>query len=210
MPSELGRCGFHTRMFPGSKGTRSVKTIATRRRRVVIGDDDPSPTRHAGLALVAELDRVLGIAPAIDAAVGPIKARRQGLGAGGLVLAAAEMMLAGGDFMADLDVQRDDTAGRALRAVPEIPSSPTFIGLTQRFDAAVFAGIEAANARLVARWFAAWIPCGEQRWRVCARRWISTPPTLRSTAGRRNRRPTTMPVSSSAGPTPRSGPKPAS
>lgn len=105
--------------------------------------------------MVAELDRVLGIASVIDARVGPIKARRQGLGAGGLVLAAAEMMLAGGDFMCDLDVQRDDVAGRELRAVPGVPSSPTFIGLAKNFDEAVFEGFEAANGLLVARWFAA-------------------------------------------------------
>lgn len=132
--------------------------IAKRQRRVVIGEDDPKLTGHAGLVLVAELDRVLGIGAAIDAAVGPIKKRRQGLGAGGLVLSAAEMMLAGGDFMCDLDFQRDDVAGRELRAVPAIPSSPTFIALTKRFDAEVFVAVEAANRVLVARWFAALDP----------------------------------------------------
>lgn len=145
-------------MFPCSKGTCSVKTIATRRRPVVIGVDDPKLTSRAGLVLVAELDRVLGIGSAIDEQAGPIKARRQGLGAGGLMLSMAETMLAGGDFMADLDVQRGDVAGRDLRAVPAIPSSPTFIGLTKHFDDAVFAAIEAANSVLVARWFTALDP----------------------------------------------------
>jgi hypothetical protein len=64
------------------------------------------------LALVAEVDRVLGIESVIDAEVGAIKSRSQGLGAGGLVLAAVETMLAGGDFMVDLDYQRQDAAGR--------------------------------------------------------------------------------------------------
>jgi hypothetical protein len=133
-----------------------VKKIAARGpRAVVIGDDDPTLTPHAGLVLVAELDRVLGIASVIDSQVGAIKARRQGLGAGGLVLAVAEMMLAGGDFMCDLDVQRQDVAGRQLRAVPEVPSSPTFIALAKRFDEATFGGFEAANRLLVERWFAA-------------------------------------------------------
>jgi hypothetical protein len=130
-----------------------MRTLSARRRRVVIGDDDPTLTAQAGLALVAETDRVLGIAAEIDAGVGPIKTRRQGLGAGGLVLAVAEMMLAGGDFMVDLDHQRADAAGRGLRAVPEIPSSPTFIARSKRFDEGVFAGIEAANTTLVARWY---------------------------------------------------------
>ena len=54
------------------------KKVATRGGRVVVGDDDPKLTGHAGLVLVAELDRVLGIASAIDDRVGPIKARRNG------------------------------------------------------------------------------------------------------------------------------------
>jgi hypothetical protein len=132
-----------------------MRTLPARRRRVVIGDDDPTLTAQAGLVLVAETDRVLGIGAEIDARVGPIKARRQGLGAGGLVLSVAEMMLAGGDFMVDLDHQRTDVAGRRLRAVGDIPSSSTFIALSKRFDDATFAGIEAANAALVSRWFAA-------------------------------------------------------
>jgi hypothetical protein len=122
---------------------------------VVIGDDDPKLTSHAGLSLVAELDRVLGIESVIDGEVGPIKSRRRGLGAGGLVLSVAETMLAGGDFMCDLDYQRDDVAGAGLRAVPEIPSSPTFIARAKRFDESVFAGLEAANGLLLRRWFTA-------------------------------------------------------
>jgi hypothetical protein len=132
-----------------------MRTLPARRRRVVIGDDDPTLTAQAGLALVAETDRVLGIGAEIDARVGPIKVRRQGLGAGGLVLSVAEMTLAGGDFMCDLDHQRTDVAGRELRAVPDIPSSSTFIALAKRFDESTFAGIEAANAAVVARWFTA-------------------------------------------------------
>lgn len=132
-----------------------MQKLATRRRRVVVGEDDPTLTPHAGLALVAELDRALGIRAAIDGEVGPIKARRRGLGAGGLVLSVAEMMLAGGDFMCDLDVQRDDTAGRELRAVPDIPSSPTFIALSKGFGEPAFEALETANRVLVGRWFAA-------------------------------------------------------
>jgi hypothetical protein len=43
-------------------------------RRVVVGVDDPTLTAQAGLALVTETDRVLGIGVEIDE-VGPIKAR---------------------------------------------------------------------------------------------------------------------------------------
>lgn len=89
----------------------------------MLGEPDPTVTPAAGFVLVAELERVLGVTAAIDAAVGPIKARRQGHGAGGLVLALAEMMLAGGDFLCDLDTTRADQAGAPLRAVAHPPAT---------------------------------------------------------------------------------------
>jgi hypothetical protein len=69
------------------------------------------------------------------------------------VLSMAETMLAGGDFMVDLDHQRGDLAGAPLRAVPEIPASSTFIGRAKRFEEKVFSGIEEATGELVRRWF---------------------------------------------------------
>ncbi|MGH8976045.1 MAG: IS1380 family transposase [Acidimicrobiia bacterium] len=119
----------------------------------MVGRDDPSLTARAGLVLVAEVDRVLGVAAAIDAAVGSFKARKRGLSAGEVVLSAAESMLAGGDFMVDLDHLRADRAGAALRAVPEPPASTTFIACGRRFDDAALAGVEAAMGCLVRRWF---------------------------------------------------------
>lgn len=92
------------------------------RRPVRMGADDPSVTPAAGQMLVAELDRVLGVVDTIDAWVGRIKSRSQGCSAGELVLAASECMLAGGDFMADLDHQRADEAGGEVRAVAEPPA----------------------------------------------------------------------------------------
>lgn len=127
--------------------------LAKKKRRVVIGEDDPKLTHCAGLTLVAEVDRVLGVAGTIDAYVGPIKTRNRGHGAGGIVVSVAETMLAGGDFMCDLDNQRNDVAGRKLRAIPKIVSSPTFIALAKRFDDMTFAKIESANGVLVRRWF---------------------------------------------------------
>ncbi len=121
--------------------------------RVTLGEADPNLTPRAGLRLVAELDRVLGVAPALDGEIGETRVRRRGLSSGRLLLSMAETMLAGGDFMVDLDFQRADGAGRPLRAVPEIPASSTFIGRAKRFGDAVFSGIERANAELVGRWF---------------------------------------------------------
>ena len=120
---------------------------------MVVGDPDPTVTGRAGLALVAEVDRVLGVAATIDAHVGRIKHRRQGLGAGELVLAMAETMLAGGDFMVDLDHHRSDDAGRRLRAVPEVPASTTFAALARRFDEVAVGDLETALGMLTRRWF---------------------------------------------------------
>jgi hypothetical protein len=119
-----------------------------------VGADDPTLTPNAGLALVAEVDRILGVAATVDSFVGRIKSRRQGLSAGELVLSTAECMLAGGDFMADLDHLRADEAGSALRAVPEPPASTTFAALARRFDAVALADLGAAVGALAAKAFA--------------------------------------------------------
>jgi hypothetical protein len=128
-----------------------VKTIRHGGARIVLGDPDPSITSAAGVMLVSEVDRVLGVAAVIDAAVGPIKSRRQGHGAGGLMLSLAEMMLTGGDFLADLDVRRADEAAAGLRAVSVPPASTTAAQLARRLDDDGVAGIEAAVATLVGR-----------------------------------------------------------
>ena len=131
-----------------------MRRIRRSRPRVTLGPADPNLTPRAGLRLVAELDRILGVSATVDRHVGPTTARCRGLSAGQLVLAMAETMLAGGDFMIDLDYQRGDVAGAPLRAVPEIPASATFIGRAKRFDEKVFSGIEEATGELVGRWFA--------------------------------------------------------
>ena len=131
-----------------------MKTLRRCRPLVTLGDPDPTLTPRAGLRLVAELDRALGIATTLDRRIGQLKARQRGLSAGELVLAVAETMLSGGDFMIDLDHQRRDAAGTPLRAVPDVPASTTFIGTAKHFDDAVFAHLEQAVGELSKRWFA--------------------------------------------------------
>jgi hypothetical protein len=143
---------------------------------VVVGRDDPSLTPAAGLVLAAEVDRVLGVADAIDALVGSLKTRKRGLSAGELVLSAAESMLAGGDFMVDLDHRRADQAGAALRAVPEPPASTTFIAYGRRFNDEALAGVEGAMGLLVRRWFAA-LPEGRREALVAERPTIDLDPS---------------------------------
>jgi hypothetical protein len=135
-----------------------VIRVEHHKRRVVIGDDDPSVTARAGLSLVAEVDRVLGVIEAFDTEVGWLKARRRGLGIGEVITSMAESMLADGDFMCDLDNLRADQAGAALRAVGEPPAPTTFAAAAHRLDDGGLASIESAMGTLVSRWFAAMPP----------------------------------------------------
>ena len=154
-----------------------MKTIPKRRPAVVVGQDDPSLTPAAGLVLVAEVDRILGVAATIDSYVGSIKRRRQGLSAGELVLSMAETILAGGDFMVDLDnLARPDVAGAALRAVPSPPASTTFIALARRFDDVTIGDLGGAMGVLVRRAFAA-LPEARRRHLASQRPTIDLDPT---------------------------------
>lgn len=116
-----------------------------------IGAEDPRLTGSAGICTVAEADRVLGIGAALDGAVGPIKRRLRGLGAGGLLLSMACAQLAGEDFLVGMDRRRAGTAGQLLQPVPT-PASTT-AQLAKRFAPPHFAGIEdgigAVNARML-------------------------------------------------------------
>ena len=128
-----------------------MKNVEHRGASVVVRADDPSLTGSAGMVCVREAVRALGLIDAIDAFVGPIKQRDRGLSAGEFVVAMAECLLAGGDFLVDLDRDRADTAGLALRAVPTPPASTTARTLAQRFGPEQLAGIEAAWAESTAR-----------------------------------------------------------
>jgi len=122
----------------------SARSAARRRGlsgRVVVGAADARLTGHAGVAVVAELDRVLGIASALDAAVGSIKVRRRGVSAGELVLSMAGAQMTGADFLVGMDHRRADIAGQQLEPVPT-PASTTTAQLAKRFTPTHLAGIE--------------------------------------------------------------------
>ena len=87
-------------------------------RRVGIGGTDARLTGHAGVAAVTEADRVLGIAQALDGAVGPVKQRRRGLTAGALLISMAAAQLTGVDFLVGMGRRRSDSAGQLLEPVP--------------------------------------------------------------------------------------------
>ena len=77
-----------------------------------VGVPDRGLTPNAGLVAVSELCDRLGVIGALDAAVGPIKQRDRGFGAGELLTGIAAAQLAGEDFLVGLDRQRADAAGQ--------------------------------------------------------------------------------------------------
>ncbi len=129
------------------------KSLAKKKSKVALSNPDNRITSRAGLHLVSKLDDLIGISKTINESGPSIKERNRGLSLGSLMLSIAEMMLAGGDFLCDLDFQRDDVAGLPLRAVPDVPASTTVIGLGKRFDSKVIEGLERANKKLVSQAF---------------------------------------------------------
>jgi hypothetical protein len=120
------------------RGTYLVNRIrsgAGKHRQPRIGAPDPALTPSAGLTAISELCSRLGVISALDAAVGPIKQRDRGFGAGELLVGLASAQLAGEDFLVGLDRQRADAAGQQLAPVPGL-SSTTAAGLARRVTAA--------------------------------------------------------------------------
>jgi hypothetical protein len=108
---------------------------------VRIGAPDRSLTGVAGMAAVTELAGQLDVIALLDAAIGPIKARARGLGAGQLLVGMAAAQLAGQDHLVGLDRHRADTAGQLLSPVPGL-SSTTAAGLARRMNAGQWAAVE--------------------------------------------------------------------
>lgn len=91
-------------------------------------------------------------------------------------------MLAGGDFMCDLDHLRADVAGAELRAVPDPPASTTFIALARRFDEVALADLGVAIGSLAAVAFAAY-PAARRAALTAVRPTIDLDPTDVETYG---------------------------
>lgn len=121
-----------------------------KRRWARIGAPDRSLTSNAGMAAVSELCDRLGVVAAIDAAVGPVKQRARGFGAGELLAGIAAAQLAGEDFLSGLDRQRADAAGQLLAPVPGLAST-TAAGLARRITPAQWLRVEAGLAVVTGR-----------------------------------------------------------
>ena len=120
------------------------------RKRVRVGAPDPSLTATSGVAAIAEFLAKLDVVGTFDRGVGPIKQRERGASAGELLVGLAQSQLLGGDALVALDRQRADVAATELSAVPVIPAT-TAGSLARRFGTEQLAGVESANAELVAR-----------------------------------------------------------
>jgi len=127
-----------------------IRAGSGRRQGVRAGAPDRSLTANAGLAAVTELCDRLGVAEALDAAVGPIKQRDRGFGAGELLCGIAAAQLAGEDFLTGLDRQRADAAGQQLTPVPGLAST-TAAGLARRLTAAQWRAVESGLAAVTGR-----------------------------------------------------------
>jgi Transposase DDE domain group 1 len=138
------------------RGTYLVARIRggrTKRRQARVGAPDPALTANAGMAAVTELCDRLGVIEAIDGAVGPVKQRDRGFGAGELLTGIAAAQLAGEDCLVGLDRQRSGAAGQQITPVPGL-SSTTAAGLARRMTAgqwqAVEQGVAAVTGRMLA------------------------------------------------------------
>ncbi len=120
------------------------------RQRVRAGAPDPALTPNAGLAVITELCGRLGVISALDAAVGPVKQRDRGFGAGELLCGIAAAQLAGEDFLTGLDRQRADAAGQQLTPVPGLAST-TAAGLARRVTPGQWRAVESGLAAVTSR-----------------------------------------------------------
>ena len=120
------------------------------RQQPRIGVPDPALTPNAGLAAITELCGRLGVIGALDAAVGPIKQRERGFGAGQLLAGLAAAQLAGEDFLTGLDRQRADAAGQLLTPVPGLAAT-TAAGLARRITAVQWRAVESGLAAVTGR-----------------------------------------------------------
>ena len=183
-----------------------IRAGSRRRQQVRAGAPDAALTSNAGLAAVSELCDRLGVIGALDAAVGPVKQRDRGFGAGELLAGIAAAQLAGEDFLAGLDRQRADAAGQQIAPVPGLACA-TATGLARRVTPAQWR-----------RWSPAWrrspggcCRCcprrGRRRWPGGRSRSTWTPRMWRSTAARSGASRVTIRASGSGGRTWPPGPR---
>ncbi|MGH3205366.1 MAG: IS1380 family transposase [Streptosporangiaceae bacterium] len=128
----------------------TIRETKGKRKQARVGAPDRALTANAGLAAVTGLCDRLGVIEALDAAVGPVKERYRGFGAGELLTGIAAAQLAGEDFWTGLDRHRADAAGQQLTPVPGL-SSTTAGGLARRVTAGQWRAVETGMAVVTGR-----------------------------------------------------------
>jgi hypothetical protein len=123
------------------------------RQQPRIGAPDPALTPNAGMAVITGLCGRLGVIGTLDTAIGPIKQRGRGFGAGELLTGIAAAQLAGEDFLTGLDRQRADSAGQQIMPVPGLAST-TAAGLARRVTPAQWRAVETGLAAVTGRMLA--------------------------------------------------------
>ena len=121
-----------------------------KRRQARIGAPDAALTPNAGMAAITGLCDRLGVIEELDAAVGAVKQRDRGFGAGQLLTGIASAQLAGEDFLVGLDRQRADAAGQQIAPVPGL-SSTTAAGVARRITGEQWKAVEAGLAAVTGR-----------------------------------------------------------
>ena len=131
----------------------SIRVGRRRRRQVRVGAPDRALTAKEGLAAVTELCDRLGVVEELDAALGPIKQRDRGFGAGELLTGMAAAQLAG-------RTSWWGSAGSApMRRASRLPqclgcASTTAAGLARRTTPAQWRAVEAGLAEVTGRMLA--------------------------------------------------------
>jgi hypothetical protein len=133
---------------------------------------------------VTELCQRLDVIGRLDAVIGPVKQRRRGHSAGGLLVGIAAAQLAGEDFWVGLDRQRADAAGQQLAPVPDLAAT-TAAGLARRLTDAQWVAVETGLGEVAAAALAA-LPA-ERAAALCAQVTIDLDTTDVEVYGRRKR-----------------------
>ena len=179
-------CDCEGTIIPGEDTYRvgSLRGGPRGRGKVRVGVPDRTLTAVSGMVAVTELVERLGVVEALDAAVGPIKQRDRGFGAGQLLVGLAAAQCAGEDFLVGLDRQRADVAGQVIAPVPGLAST-TAAGLARRITDPQWREVETGVARVTERMVASVSPA--RRARLCATVTIDLDATDVEVYGRKKR-----------------------
>ena len=103
VPSDLGECGYRVRFVAESEGTCFVKSVSQLSRRFRVVFDDTRVVPNAGLVIPLRLADRLGFCDAINRRVRGSNQRRRP-NSGDKAQAMVAMLIAGGEFISDVDV----------------------------------------------------------------------------------------------------------